>query len=61
LVQEKYLVQSKDFDKHGEELLFFAGSYLYSELIVAGIVTMDKKKFMYYNVISSSVVIYLDL
>jgi membrane-associated protein len=31
------------------------GSYLYSELcsIVAGIVTMDKKKFMYYNVISS--------
>jgi membrane protein DedA with SNARE-associated domain len=46
LVQEKYLVQSKDFfDKHGEKLLFLPGSYLYSELcsIVAGIVTMDKR------------------
>jgi hypothetical protein len=32
--------------KHGEELLFLPGSYLYSELcpIVAGIVTMDKKE-----------------
>jgi membrane-associated protein len=53
LVQEKYLVQSKDFfDKHGEEY-YFARFYLYSELLsyCAGIVTMDKK--VHTNVISS--------
>jgi membrane-associated protein len=49
-------VQSKDFfDKHGEELLFCQVlTYIQNFApIVAGIVTMDKKKFMYYNVISS--------
>jgi membrane-associated protein len=46
LVQEKYLVQSKDFfDKHGEELLFCQVlTYIQNFApIVAGIVTMDKK------------------
>jgi membrane-associated protein len=54
--KKKYLVQSKDFfDKHGEELLFCQVlTYIQNFCsIVAGIVTMDKKKFMYYNVISS--------
>jgi membrane-associated protein len=47
LVQEKYLVQSKDFfDKHGEELLFCQVlTYIQNFApIVAGIVTMDKKE-----------------
>jgi membrane-associated protein len=54
LVQEKYLVQSKDFfDKHGEELLFCQVlTYIQNFCPIVGIVTMDKK-FMYYNVISS--------
>jgi membrane-associated protein len=55
--KKKYLVQSKDFfDKHGGRAIIFARFlpiFRTFAPIVAGIVTMDKKKFMYYNVISS--------
>ena len=54
---KKYLVQSKDFfDKHGGRAIIFARFlpiFRTFAPIVAGIVTMDKKKFMYYNVVSS--------
>ena len=55
--KKKYLVQSKDFfDKHGGRAIIFARFlpiFRTFAPIVAGIVTMDKKKFMYYNVVSS--------
>jgi membrane-associated protein len=55
--KKKYLVQSKDFfDKHGGRAIIFSRFlpiFRTFAPIVAGIVTMDKKKFMYYNVISS--------
>ncbi len=54
---KKYLFQSKDFfEKHGGRAIIFARFlpiFRTFAPIVAGIVTMDKKKFMFYNVLSS--------
>jgi membrane-associated protein len=55
--KKKYLVQSKDFfEKHGGRAIIFARFlpiFRTFAPIVAGIVTMEKKKFMFYNVLSS--------
>jgi membrane-associated protein len=69
LVQEKYLVQSKDFFKHGEELLFCQVlTYIQNFApIVAGIVTMDKRSsyvlyvvsFLWSFTLISQVIIYM--
>ena len=57
--KKKYLVQSKDFfEKHGGRAIIFARFlpiFRTFAPIVAGIVMMEKKKFMFYNVISSFV------
>ena len=55
--KKKYLVQSKDFfEKHGGRAIIlarFLPIFRTFAPIVAGIVMMEKKKFMLYNVISS--------
>jgi membrane-associated protein len=55
--KKKYLFQSKDFfEKHGGRAIIFARFlpiFRTFAPIVAGIVTMDKKKFMFYNILSS--------
>ena len=55
--KKKYLVQSKDFfEKHGGRAIIlarFLPIFRTFAPIVAGIVLMEKKKFMLYNVISS--------
>lgn len=55
--KRKYLFQSKDFfEKHGGRAIIFARFlpiFRTFAPIVAGIVTMNKKKFMFYNVLSS--------
>lgn len=55
--KKKYLIQSKDFfEKHGGRAIIFARFLPIMRTfapIVAGIVTMDKKKFMFYNIVSS--------
>lgn len=55
--KKKYLVQSKVFfEKHGGRAIIFARFLPVVRTfapIVAGIVTMDKKKFMFFNVVSS--------
>lgn len=55
--KKKYLIQSKDFfEKYGGKAIIFARFvpiFRTFAPIVAGIVTMDKKKFMFYNVMSS--------
>lgn len=55
--KKKYLIQSKDFfERHGGRAIIFARFlpiFRTFAPIVAGIVTMDKKKFMFYNVVSS--------
>lgn len=55
--KKKYLIQSKDFfEKHGGRAIIFARFlpvFRTFAPIVAGIVTMDKKKFMFYNIVSS--------
>ena len=55
--KKKYLVQSKDFfEKYGGKAIIFARFlpiFRTFAPIVAGIVSMDKQKFMFYNVISS--------
>ena len=55
--KEKYLLQSRDFfDKYGGKAIIFARFlpiFRTFAPIVAGIAAMDKKKFMFYNVISS--------
>ncbi len=55
--KKKYLIQSKDFfERHGGRAIIFARFlpiFRTFAPIVAGIVTMDKKKFMFYNVLSS--------
>ena len=55
--KKKYLVQSKEFfDTHGGRAIIFARFlpiFRTFAPIVAGIVMMEKKKFMFYNVISS--------
>jgi membrane-associated protein len=57
LFKKKYLIQSKDFfEKHGGRAIIFARFLPILRTfapIVAGIVQMDKKKFMFYNIISS--------
>ena len=58
-LKKKYLVQSKDFfEKHGGRAIIlarFLPIFRTFAPIVAGIVMMEKKKFMLYNVISSIV------
>ena len=55
--KKKYLIQSKDFfEKYGGKAIIFARFlpiFRTFAPIVAGIVTMDKKKFMFYNIVSS--------
>lgn len=55
--KKKYLLQSKDFfEKYGGKAIIFARFlpiFRTFAPIVAGIVTMEKKKFMFYNVLSS--------
>ncbi|SCY70359.1 DedA family protein [Flavobacterium caeni] len=55
--KKKYLLQSKDFfEKYGGKAIIFARFlpiFRTFAPIIAGIVTMDKKKFMFYNVLSS--------
>ena len=55
--KKKYLIQSKDFfEKHGGRAIIFARFipvFRTFAPIVAGIVTMEKKKFMFYNIVSS--------
>ncbi len=57
--KKKYLVQSKDFfEKHGGRAIIFARFipiFRTFAPIVAGIVLMEKKKFMFYNILSSFV------
>ena len=57
--KKKYLVQSKDFfEKHGGRAIIlarFLPIFRTFAPIVAGIVMMEKKKFMFYNIISSVV------
>jgi membrane-associated protein len=55
--KKKYLIQSKDFfERHGGRAIIFARFlpiFRTFAPIVAGIVTMQKKKFMFYNIVSS--------
>ncbi len=55
--KKKYLIQSKEFfETHGGRAIIFARFlpiFRTFAPIVAGIVMMDKKKFMFYNVVSS--------
>ena len=53
--KKKYLYQAKEFyDKHGGQAIVFARFLPIVRTfapIIAGIVQMDKKKFMYYNIV----------
>ena len=55
--KKKYLIQSKDFfERHGGRAIIFARFlpiFRTFAPIVAGIVSMERKKFMFYNVVSS--------
>ena len=55
--KKKYLIQSHDFfEKHGGRAIIFARFFPIIRTfapIVAGVVKMDRKKFMFFNVISS--------
>jgi len=55
--KRKYLIQSRDFfEKYGGKAIVFARFlpiFRTFAPIVAGIVSMDKKKFMFYNILSS--------
>ena len=55
--KKKYLIQSKDFfERFGGKAIIFARFIPILRTfapIVAGIVTMDKKKFMFFNIVSS--------
>ncbi|WP_284651462.1 DedA family protein [Flavobacterium terrisoli] len=57
LWKKKYLIQSKDFfERYGGKAIIFARFLPIVRTfapIVAGIVNMDKKKFMFYNILSS--------
>lgn len=57
--KKKYLIQSKVFfEKHGGRAIIFARFLPIIRTfapIVAGVVNMDKKKFMFYNIVSSFV------
>lgn len=58
IFKKKYLIQSKEFfEKHGGRAIIFARFlpiFRTFAPIVAGIVLMDKKRFMFYNVLSSA-------
>lgn len=55
--KKKYLIQSHDFfEKHGGRAIIFARFLPIIRTfapIIAGVVKMDKKKFMFYNILSS--------
>ena len=55
--KKKYLIQSKDFfEKYGGKAIIFARFlpiFRTFAPIVAGIVSMDKKRFMFFNILSS--------
>lgn len=55
--KKKYLLQSKDFfEKYGGKAIIYARFLPILRTfapIIAGVVAMDKKKFMFYNVVSS--------
>ncbi len=55
--KKKYLIQSKEFfEKYGGKAIIYARFLPIVRTfapIVAGIVSMDKKKFMFYNIVSS--------
>lgn len=55
--KKKHLLQSKDFfEKHGGKAIIYARFlpiFRTFAPIIAGIVSMDKKKFMFYNILSS--------
>ena len=55
--KKKYLFQSKDFfDKYGTKAIVFARFLPIIRTfapVIAGIVEMDKKKFMFYNILGS--------
>lgn len=55
--KKKYLIQSKDFfEKYGGKAIIYARFlpiFRTFAPIIAGIVTMDKKKFMFFNIVSS--------
>ena len=55
--KKKYLLQSKDFfEKYGGKAIIFARFlpiFRTFAPIIAGIVSMDKKKFMFFNILSS--------
>ncbi len=55
--KKQYLIQSKDFfERHGGRAIIFARFlpiFRTFAPIVAGIVTMERKKFMFFNVVSS--------
>ena len=55
--KKKYLYQSKEFfDKYGTKAIVFARFLPVLRTfapVIAGIVEMDKKKFMFYNVVGS--------
>lgn len=57
LFKKKYLIQSEEFfEKHGGRAIIFARFLPVIRTfapIIAGVVKMDKKKFMFYNVVSS--------
>lgn len=57
LFKKKYLYQSKDFfDKYGSKAIVFARFLPVIRTfapVIAGIVSMDKKKFMFYNILGS--------
>ena len=57
LFKKKYLIQSKEFfEKYGGKAIIYARFLPIIRTfapIVAGIVSMDKKKFMFYNILSS--------
>jgi len=65
LFKKKYLYQAKEFyDKHGGQAIIFARFLPIVRTfapIVAGIVVMDRKKFMYYNVIGCIAWVFLML
>lgn len=55
--KKKYLIQSKDFfEKYGGKAIIYARFLPILRTfapIIAGVVTMDKKNFMFYNIVSS--------
>lgn len=57
LYKKKYLYQSKEFfDKYGSKAIVFARFlpiFRTFAPVIAGIVSMDKKKFMFYNILGS--------